>query len=150
MSSPLGELRGEGSRPSTIVVGVDGSDTSMRAAAFAIGLAGRQASRLAFLYVQNTATAALTPQALPELRATAETVADDLHATLASALRGWEGQWELRRAVGNPFAELSRFAAEIKADLVVVGASTHLGHRLVGSLAVHLVKSKRWPVTVVP
>jgi nucleotide-binding universal stress UspA family protein len=32
----------------------------------------------------------------------------------------------------------------------VVGASTHAGHRLVGSLAVRLVKAARWPVTVVP
>jgi len=150
MSSPLGELRGEDTRPSTIVVGVDGSDTSMRAAAFAIGLARRQASRLVFLYVQNTASATLAPQVLPELLATAETVADELHATLVTALRGWQGEWELRRAVGNPFTRLSRLAAETKADLVVVGASTHLGHRLVGSLAVHLVKCKRWPVTVVP
>lgn len=75
------------------------------------------------------------------LRAAAEAIADDLHATIASALHGWQGQWELRRAVGNPFTELSRLAAEINADLVVVGASTRPGHRFVGSLAVHLVKS---------
>jgi nucleotide-binding universal stress UspA family protein len=35
-------------------------------------------------------------------------------------------------------------------DAVVVGASTHAGHRLVGSLALHLVRVARWPVTVVP
>lgn len=30
------------------------------------------------------------------------------------------------------------------------GASSRAGQRFVGSLAVHLVKAARWPVTVVP
>jgi nucleotide-binding universal stress UspA family protein len=51
---------------------------------------------------------------------------------------------------GDPFTELRRVADEIRADAVVVGASAHAGHRLVGSLAVRLVKAARWPVTVVP
>ena len=51
---------------------------------------------------------------------------------------------------GDPFTELRRIADEIHADAVVVGASAHAGHRLVGSLAVRLVKAARWPVTVVP
>jgi nucleotide-binding universal stress UspA family protein len=41
-------------------------------------------------------------------------------------------------------------ADEVHADAVIVGASTKAGHRLVGSLAVRLVKAGRWPVTVVP
>jgi nucleotide-binding universal stress UspA family protein len=53
-------------------------------------------------------------------------------------------------ARGDAFSELSRIAEEIHADAVVVGASTHVGHRLIGSLAVRLVKAARWPVTVVP
>jgi nucleotide-binding universal stress UspA family protein len=135
---------------SVIVVGLDGSDTSMRAAAFAVGLARRQASRLVFVYVQNTSAGAMTPQVIPALITVGEDIADDLHALLAQRLEDWPGQWELRRLVGNPFAELTRIAAEVHADLVIVGASARLGHRLVGSLAVHLVKARRWPVTVVP
>jgi nucleotide-binding universal stress UspA family protein len=50
----------------------------------------------------------------------------------------------------NPFVELCRIAEEIRADAVVVGASARTAHRLVGSLAVRLVKAGRWPVTVVP
>ena len=53
-------------------------------------------------------------------------------------------------AEGDPFTELRRIADEIRADAVVVGASTQAGHRLVGSLAVRLVLAGRWPVTVVP
>jgi len=33
---------------------------------------------------------------------------------------------------------------------VVVGASEHLGHRIVGSLAARLVRAGKWPVIVVP
>jgi nucleotide-binding universal stress UspA family protein len=33
---------------------------------------------------------------------------------------------------------------------VVVGASEHLGHRIVGSLANRLIRAGKWPVTVVP
>jgi nucleotide-binding universal stress UspA family protein len=51
---------------------------------------------------------------------------------------------------GNPFAEIVRLADEIQADAVIVGASTKAGHRFVGSLAVHLVRASRWPVTFVP
>ena len=51
---------------------------------------------------------------------------------------------------GDPFTELCRIAEEIRADAVVVGASARAAHRLVGSLAVRLVKAGRWPVTVVP
>ena len=53
-------------------------------------------------------------------------------------------------ATGDPYHELRRVADEVRADAVVVGASTKAGHRLVGSLAVRLVKAGRWPVTVVP
>ena len=41
-------------------------------------------------------------------------------------------------------------AEGIGTDAVVVGASARAGHRLIGSLAVRLVKAARWPVTVVP
>lgn len=41
-------------------------------------------------------------------------------------------------------------ATELRADLVVVGSSASAGHRIMGSLAVKLVRAGRWPVTVVP
>jgi len=53
-------------------------------------------------------------------------------------------------AHGDPFTELCRVADEIRADAIVVGASAKAGHRLVGSLAIRLVRAGKWPVTVVP
>jgi nucleotide-binding universal stress UspA family protein len=51
---------------------------------------------------------------------------------------------------GDPYSEIGRIADEVRADAIVVGASKHAGHRLVGSLAVRLVRAGKWPVTVVP
>ena len=51
---------------------------------------------------------------------------------------------------GDVFHELTRLAGEERADAVVVGASSRVGPRLPGSIAVRLVKAGRWPVVVVP
>jgi nucleotide-binding universal stress UspA family protein len=53
-------------------------------------------------------------------------------------------------ATGDPVTEITRLAEELHADAVVVGASESAGHRLIGSIANRLVRSGRWPVTVVP
>jgi nucleotide-binding universal stress UspA family protein len=45
---------------------------------------------------------------------------------------------------------LTDVADEVRADAVIVGASASFGHKIAGSLAVRLVRSKRWPVAVVP
>jgi nucleotide-binding universal stress UspA family protein len=53
-------------------------------------------------------------------------------------------------AHGDPYSEIKRIAAETHADAIVVGASAKAGHRLIGSLAIRLVRAGKWPVTVVP
>ena len=53
-------------------------------------------------------------------------------------------------AHGDPYREITRIATETRADAIVVGASLKAGHRLMGSLAVRLVRAGKWPVTVVP
>ena len=51
---------------------------------------------------------------------------------------------------GDPYRHIVQAAREYKADLIVLGASTSLGHRVAGSLGVRLVKTKLCPVLVVP
>jgi nucleotide-binding universal stress UspA family protein len=136
--------------PSVIVAGVDGSDTSLRAGAFAAGLARRERSRLVCVFVDTVssyvavAAGGLTP--LP--------VGDQLSTELRNLVSdgaAYHGlQVELIVRKGDPFTELKRVASDLRADMVVVGASTHAGHRLIGSLAMRLVRAGRWPVTVVP
>ena len=138
-----------------ILVGIDDSVTSLRAGAYAVGLARRQGARLVCVYVEqpsalygaavSTGAAAIAEQE----RAFTETAADmKRRIEEGAAERGV--QITFVAAAGDPYHELRRVADEVRADAVVVGASTKAGHRFVGSLAVRLVKAGRWPVTVVP
>jgi nucleotide-binding universal stress UspA family protein len=141
--------------PTVILVGVDDSLTSLRAGAYAAGLARRQGARLVVVYVEQLsamygAAASAGASAIAEQeRAFTETAADlRQRVEEAGAERGVPVTFIA--AAGDPYHELRRVADEVRADAVVVGASTKAGHRLVGSLAVRLVKAGRWPVTVVP
>jgi nucleotide-binding universal stress UspA family protein len=140
--------------PSVILVGADDSTTSIRAGWYAMGLARRQRARLVVVFVAPVATlgtagpggAALAVAKDEAYNATAE---DMRHrAETAAEEFGIPVTFLARR--GEPFAEIGRVADEVRADAIVVGASTKAGHRFVGSLAVRLVKAGKWPVTVVP
>ncbi|MFH8369986.1 universal stress protein [Streptomyces sp. NPDC018031] len=138
--------------PKVVLVGVDGSDSSWRAAAYAAGLARRQHALLAVVYVQPLpAATAVLGGAVVEVT---EEIAEELRAEMeraAERLRGiFELRWEFHTLRGDPYSGLVAAADDLKADAVVVGASEQAGHRIVGSVAVRLVKAGRWPVTVVP
>ena len=140
--------------PSAILVGADDSVTANRALAYAMGLARRQRARLIVVYVAPFAgMETVAPSGAAVVVAEAQA-----HDEIAESLRERIGQigQELGLAVtfiqahGDAFTEIRRIAGETRADAIVVGASTKAGHRLVGSLAVRLVRAGKWPVTVVP
>ena len=135
---PAFELGTDG--PMVILVGIDDSVTSLRAGAYAVGLARRQGARLVCVYVEqpsalygaavSTGAAAIAEQE----RAFTETAADMKRRIEEGAVeRGVRITFVA--AAGDPYHELRRVADEVHADAVVVGASTKAG---------------RWPVTVVP
>ena len=138
--------------PKVIVVGVDGSESSLRAAAYAAGLARRQRALLALVYVQPVVTAGVALGA--PVAETTDEIAEELIAYLREATERVKGifdlRWEFHTFRGDPYGGVVNAADELKADAVVVGASEQAGHRIVGSVAVRLVKAGRWPVTVVP
>ncbi|MET7985831.1 MULTISPECIES: universal stress protein [unclassified Streptomyces] len=138
--------------PKVIVVGVDGSDSSLRAAAYAGGLARRQRALLAVVYVQPV-MAAGAALGVP-VAGTTDEIAEDLIRYIRDAAERvkdiFDVRWEFHTFRGDPYNGLVTAADELKADAVVVGASEQAGHRIVGSVAIRLVKAGRWPVTVVP
>jgi nucleotide-binding universal stress UspA family protein len=139
--------------PKVILVGVDGSVTSLRAASYAAGLARRQGARLVVVYVEQPSTiyaGAAAAGAIAEQERALSEIAADLRREADEGAARLGVPLTFVTAAGDPYHELRRVADELRADAVVVGASTKAGHRLVGSLAVRLVKAGRWPVTVVP
>jgi nucleotide-binding universal stress UspA family protein len=137
--------------PDVLLVGVDGSDTSLRAGAYAAGMARRQQARLVILYVRPfSAVSGIGAGAITSMQEAYDAVAAELrqNAEEQGPRLGIDVVFVERD--GNPYTEIVRLAGEIQADAVIVGASTKAGHRFVGSLAVHLVRASRWPVTVVP
>jgi nucleotide-binding universal stress UspA family protein len=79
---------------------------------------------------------------------------DEVEVQLREAMRTQTANWGVSGYLvvrdGDPMNVLSEVAREVKADAVIVGSSASPGHRIAGSLAVRLVRARRWPVTVVP
>jgi nucleotide-binding universal stress UspA family protein len=138
--------------PKVIVAGVDGSDSSLRAAAYASGLARRQNALLAIVYVQPVqgASMALGAPVAGTTGEVAEALVADIRGATERVRDIWNVRWEFHTFPGDPYGGLVRAADELRADAVVVGLSESAGHRFIGSVAVRLVRAGRWPVTVVP
>lgn len=143
------ELGNDG--PLVIVVGYDGTAPSLRAGAYAAGLARRQGARLVVVHVTGTlAMAGFVPGAYGIVEETRNQIDADMRREVLEGAAYARVAVDFRSVRGDPFTELSRVADDVRADAVVVGASAGAGHRFVGSIAVRLVRSGRWPVTVVP
>ncbi len=137
--------------PKVIVVAVDGSITSLRAAFYAAGLARRQSAELVVVYVAGgSAMANFVPAAGAAVDEAQHDVAEELREQVenGAAQAGIRARFIERR--GDPFTEISKVCTKVIADAVVVGSSTSQGHRLVGSIGIRLVRAGLWPVTVVP
>jgi nucleotide-binding universal stress UspA family protein len=137
--------------PSSILVAVDGSATSLRAAAYAAGLARRERCELIVIFVH-------TPGGMASMRAESIVGMAQSNAEMAAQLRKDIVEQAPRLGItvrlverkGDPGVEIPKVADELRVDVVVVGASTSVGHRFIGALGVHLIRLARWPVTVVP
>ncbi|WP_443613596.1 universal stress protein [Actinomadura madurae] len=89
--------------PKVIVVGVDGSETSLRAGAYAWGLARRGGARLFVVHVAPVASlSTLTPGGASALRETADEIAAEIRRELEAARRAHARALRVRRRAGRP------------------------------------------------
>ncbi|MYS21389.1 universal stress protein [Streptomyces sp. SID4948] len=146
-------IPGEGGR--VIVAGLDGSDSSWRATAYAVGLARRQDALLVLVHVLPLHASAMLAGVAWMLADDDLALAEELRRRvvegLACTIEARPLRWEFHiLRAPDVVAGLTRTADELRADSVVIGASRGLRHRLFGSAGVRLVKDGRWPVIVVP
>ena len=135
--------------PTTLVVGVDGSDTATRALYYALGLARRQHSSVIAVHAMTTPAAYDGAMGASPYQASLE-LAGELEAKIQALAAEYHVTTKFVSVPGDPVAVLIKIAAAHHADGIVLGASTAIGHRLFGSAAVRAVRRCRCPVTVVP
>jgi nucleotide-binding universal stress UspA family protein len=135
-----------------ILAGVDGSDTAMRAAAYAFGLTRRQSARLIVAFIARHS--ALSTFGPPVAAAAEHDTTLQLYTELRDQIRRGAEELEvpvmLLKMFGDPYTALRDTADRCQVDTVVVGASQKAGHRFAGSVATKLIRAGHWPVLVVP
>ena len=138
--------------PAVVLVAVEGSRTSLRACAYAGGVARRQRARLLIVYVQPIASGMVVADytgaglLIPPVATRApDSVRREALATISD---GKHAEFVLR--TGDPCEQIVHEAQVSRAELVVLGAPESLRHRWLGSLASRLVRAGVCPVTVVP
>ncbi|MFF7941522.1 universal stress protein [Nocardia gamkensis] len=137
-----------------IVVGIDTSEASPHALAYAAGTARRMHATVLVAHISTLAGSAyLTSLAPMGVDVTAELAADQITAArelAAEILHDLPMPWWFTVRCGDAAIELARLAEDNNADSLVVGRSNTWVHRLTGSTAARLLRRARCPVTVVP
>jgi nucleotide-binding universal stress UspA family protein len=135
-----------------ILVGVDGSDASARAAEMAGRLAADVDAKLTIVFVRQLPAVAPSPFGVTMDLVSYWEDQERLASSRAAGVLDTLGvAWRLEVRTGDPAVQLELGAEENGADLVVVGALGHsLAHRvLLGSVSTRLLHHARRPVLVV-
>jgi nucleotide-binding universal stress UspA family protein len=140
-----------------LVVGFDGSPPSSRALDAAVNLLLGRPGHIEVVFVAHMPSmAALSPGAVGELETDFDDVEQELRTMAGAQLSGREKRWGFERRQGLIAEELLAATREISAAhpdatvVIVVGSSSHVTHRVVGSVAVGLARHSPVPLIVVP
>jgi len=139
---------GDGQR--TILVAVDGYESSFRAAAYAIGVARRQALRLVVLYIHTSGPLASTPDSINAIRVANAEAVRALRVEMDRQATAVGVDIAVIERDGSPYAETVRLAGELRVDAVVMGGGRNFGYQFFGSPARRLMRNAQWPITVIP
>lgn len=154
------ELRADASKTPTIVVGVDGSDTSLDALSWTYGEARRLSGRAIAVLVSPIPGANMIASASPfaslassEYLACEAKLESDLVDRLRLELPAVANEQGMDLVFihthGDVASELLRVANENHAQLIAVGRSTKPRHRVAGSLGHRLLRHHDAPIIVV-
>jgi nucleotide-binding universal stress UspA family protein len=134
-----------------VVVGFDGSTSSERALAYAVGMAQRSSSGLIIVHVANrlptTVWAGCEPPALVDVP---DHRTEVLGLELACSGYLADVPWVLLERGGDICHELEEVGREYEADAIVVGTTHGLLGRLFGSVSGRLARRAQRPVIVIP
>ena len=140
-----------------LVVGYDGSPPASRAVDAAANLLQGRAGQIEVVYVAHIPSmAALSPGAVAELDTDFDDVEQELRGMAAEQLRGRDERWDFSRRQGLIAEELIAASRDVGAAhpqatvVIVVGSSSLVAHRVVGSVAVSLARHSPVPLVVVP
>jgi nucleotide-binding universal stress UspA family protein len=140
-----------------LVVGYDGSPPASRALEAAVNLLQGRTGRIEVVYVAHMPSmAALSPGAVTELETDFDDIEQELRTMAAEQLGGREQSWGFERRQGLIAEELISAAKDLRAVhphatvVIVVGSSSLVTHRVVGSVAVSLARHSPVPLVVVP
>jgi len=140
-----------------LVVGYDGSPPASRALDAAVNLLRGRTGRIDVVYVAHMPSmASLSADAVSELETDFDDVERELRTLAGEQLRGREVDWEFERREGLIAEDLIAAANDIRAAhphatvVIVVGSSSQVMHRVVGSVAVSLARHSPVPLVVVP
>jgi nucleotide-binding universal stress UspA family protein len=148
-TSPATDLR--------LVVGYDGSPPSNRALDAAANLLQGRTGRIEVVYVAHMPSmAALSSAAVVELETDFNDIDQELRTMASEQLSDRVESWGFERRQGLIADELLAAAKDIGAAhpdatvVIVVGSSSLVAHRVVGSVAVGLARHSPVPLIVVP
>jgi nucleotide-binding universal stress UspA family protein len=140
-----------------LVVGYDGSPPANRALDAATRLLQGRVGRIDVVYVAHLSSLVMmSPGAIAEMESDFDEIEQELRAAAAGQLRASGAAWEFERRQGIVADELIAASAGIQAAhashtvAIVVGSSSHVGHRMVGSVAVSLARHSPVPLVIVP
>jgi nucleotide-binding universal stress UspA family protein len=140
-----------------LVVGYDGSPPASRALDTAVKLLQGRNGRMEVVYVAHMPSMAeLSPGAVGELETGFDDVEQELRTMAAEQLQGFGQNWGFERRQGQIAEELIAAAKDMGAVHpeatvgIVVGSSSQIAHRIVGSVAVGLARHSPVPLVVVP
>lgn len=135
----------------TILHANDGSDHAFKALSFALDLAAQNKAELHMVSVEEIP---YLPETIEEVREEESTGARRYHAVVqrATALaQKHHIKLHVHILAGHPVRDIVELAAELKSELLVIGATGHsaIYERMIGSRADRLIQLAPCPVLVI-